>query len=226
MAGLPGALPPMGNFDPAGFTEGKSVASSRCSCGRGHARPRVHARLARLPRAGGGTLFRLGDKDIGPAIRHLDEVRAEVPIFFEILVLGIGFARSRARSRAGRRRRAPTRRTARSPTSPTTRPSAASCEDKSLPGRHRFRPGRPQALVTPSRPRGEVLPRRHGTRPRRPQALGPMIAVHAGPCLFRFDTVAAMASAWPSSGLRVSRSAFVFRPQEMATKGSRSGMDA
>ena len=42
-------------------------------------------------------LFRLGDKDIGPAIRHLDEVRAEVPIFFEILVLGIGFAEIRAR---------------------------------------------------------------------------------------------------------------------------------
>ena len=45
-------------------------------------------------------LFIDPDVDIGPAIRHLDEVRAEVPIFFEILVLGIGFAEI-SRSLAG-----------------------------------------------------------------------------------------------------------------------------
>lgn len=35
-------------------------------------------------------LFDTGAKDIGPAIRHLDEVRAVVPAFFEILALSIG----------------------------------------------------------------------------------------------------------------------------------------
>jgi hypothetical protein len=32
----------------------------------------------------------LGLKDIGPAIRHLDEVRAVSPVFFEILAVSIG----------------------------------------------------------------------------------------------------------------------------------------
>ena len=35
-------------------------------------------------------LFEAANKDIGPAIRHLDEVRAVEPIFFEILGLIIG----------------------------------------------------------------------------------------------------------------------------------------
>ena len=35
-------------------------------------------------------LFNTGSKDIGPAIRHLDEVRAVVPAFFELLVIVIG----------------------------------------------------------------------------------------------------------------------------------------
>mmetsp|Transcript_31473 Transcript_31473/g.60609 ORF Transcript_31473/g.60609 Transcript_31473/m.60609 type:complete len:153 (-) Transcript_31473:179-637(-) len=35
-------------------------------------------------------LFEAYNKDIGPAIRHLDEVRAVSPFFFEILVLIIG----------------------------------------------------------------------------------------------------------------------------------------
>jgi hypothetical protein len=35
-------------------------------------------------------LFDTGDRDIGPAIRHLDEVRASSPIFFEILTVTIG----------------------------------------------------------------------------------------------------------------------------------------
>merc|ERR1719162_2261252 len=37
-------------------------------------------------------LFQTADKDIGPAIRHLDEVRATAPFFFEILALVIGAA--------------------------------------------------------------------------------------------------------------------------------------
>ena len=35
-------------------------------------------------------LFNIGAKDIGPAIRHLDEVRAVAPVFFEILAVAIG----------------------------------------------------------------------------------------------------------------------------------------
>ena len=35
-------------------------------------------------------LFDVGAKDIGPAIRHLDEVRAAAPFFFEILAVAIG----------------------------------------------------------------------------------------------------------------------------------------
>jgi len=35
-------------------------------------------------------LFSTGAKDIGPAIRHLDEVRAAAPFFFEILAVAIG----------------------------------------------------------------------------------------------------------------------------------------
>jgi hypothetical protein len=35
-------------------------------------------------------LFSTGGRDIGPAIRHLDEVRAVSPVFFEILAVSIG----------------------------------------------------------------------------------------------------------------------------------------
>lgn len=35
-------------------------------------------------------LFEAAEKDIGPAIRHLDEVRAVAPAFFEILSITIG----------------------------------------------------------------------------------------------------------------------------------------
>jgi hypothetical protein len=35
-------------------------------------------------------LFDTGSKDIGPAIRHLDEVRAVSPQFFELLTIVIG----------------------------------------------------------------------------------------------------------------------------------------
>jgi hypothetical protein len=35
-------------------------------------------------------LFQAGNKDIGPAIRHLDEVRASTPAFFELFAILIG----------------------------------------------------------------------------------------------------------------------------------------
>merc|ERR1712045_677441 len=37
-------------------------------------------------------LFDIGARDIGPAIRHLDEVRAAAPFFFEVLAIVIGAA--------------------------------------------------------------------------------------------------------------------------------------
>ena len=37
-------------------------------------------------------LFETAQKDIGPAIRHLDEVRASTPFFFEALAIVIGAA--------------------------------------------------------------------------------------------------------------------------------------
>lgn len=40
-------------------------------------------------------LFNAGGKDIGPAIRHLDEVRAVSPFFFDILAISIGAAELR-----------------------------------------------------------------------------------------------------------------------------------
>ena len=40
-------------------------------------------------------LFNAGGKDLGPAIRHLDEVRAQAPAFFEILAVSIGAAELR-----------------------------------------------------------------------------------------------------------------------------------
>ena len=94
MAGLPGALPPMGNFDPAGFTEGKSVAELKMlrEAEVTHGRVSMLASLGFLVQESFHPLFRLGDKDIGPAIRHLDEVRAVNPAFFEGLTFAIACA--------------------------------------------------------------------------------------------------------------------------------------
>jgi hypothetical protein len=102
MAGLPGALAPMGNFDPAGFTEGKSVAELKMlrEAEVTHGRVSMLATIGFLVQESFHPLFNLGDKSIGPAVRHLDEVRQTTPIFFEILVLGIGFAEI-SRSLAG-----------------------------------------------------------------------------------------------------------------------------
>ena len=97
MAGLPGALPPMGNFDPAGFTEGKSVAELKMlrEAEVTHGRVSMLASLGFLVQESFHPLFRLGDKDIGPAIRHLDEVRSVNPWFFEVLTFTIALAEAR-----------------------------------------------------------------------------------------------------------------------------------
>jgi len=93
--GLPGALDPVGNFDPFGFAEGKDFETIK----QYREAELQHGRVAMLAAIGMlvteepiefHPLFEAGVKDIGPAIRHLDEVRAVSPAFFEILGLFIG----------------------------------------------------------------------------------------------------------------------------------------
>lgn len=93
--GLPGALDPVGNFDPLGFTEGKDFETIK----QYREAELQHGRVAMLAALGMlvteepiefHPLFEASVKDIGPAIRHLDEVRAVSPQFFEILALVLG----------------------------------------------------------------------------------------------------------------------------------------
>merc|ERR1712086_770168 len=93
--GLPGTLEPVGNFDPLGFAEGNDFVTVSYY----REAELQHGRVAMLAALGMivteepiefHPLFEAGVKDIGPAIRHLDEVRAVSPAFFEILALIIG----------------------------------------------------------------------------------------------------------------------------------------
>merc|ERR1712072_181354 len=94
--GLPGALEPVGNFDPLGLAEGKDFETIK-----GYREAELqHGRVAMLASLGMlitekpiefHPLFQAANRDIGPAIRHLDEVRAASPIFFDILALFIGY---------------------------------------------------------------------------------------------------------------------------------------
>jgi len=93
--GLPGALDPVGNFDPLGFCEGKDFETVK----QYREAELQHGRVAMLAAIGllvteepieFHPLFEAGVKDIGPAIRHLDEVRAVAPQFFELLGVIIG----------------------------------------------------------------------------------------------------------------------------------------
>mmetsp|Transcript_1982 Transcript_1982/g.2278 ORF Transcript_1982/g.2278 Transcript_1982/m.2278 type:complete len:228 (+) Transcript_1982:270-953(+) len=100
--GLPGALEPAEDFDPFGFADGADLQQMK---GYREAET-THGRVAMLAVIGFlvtegpisfHPLFDTASKDIGPAIRHLDEVRASTPFFFEILAVVIGaaeFARS------------------------------------------------------------------------------------------------------------------------------------
>ena len=75
MAGLPGALPPMGNFDPAGFTEGKSVAELKMlrEAEVTHGRVSMLASLGFLVQENFHPLFNgLG----GPAIEQIPQLPA------------------------------------------------------------------------------------------------------------------------------------------------------
>ena len=95
--GLPGSLDPVGAFDPLGFCEGKDFETIK----QYREAELQHGRVAMLAAIGMlvteepiefHPLFESNIKDIGPAIRHLDEVRASTPFFFELLAVGIGAA--------------------------------------------------------------------------------------------------------------------------------------
>jgi len=93
--GLPGTLSPVPEFDPLGFAAKADLNTMK----KYREAETMHGRVAMLAAIGllvteepieFHPLFEAYNKDIGPAIRHLDEVRAASPFFFEILGLLIG----------------------------------------------------------------------------------------------------------------------------------------
>merc|ERR1719251_719422 len=93
--GLPGALDPVGNFDPLNIAENTGLDQMKAY----REAETTHGRVAMLAIIGFlvteapvsyHPLFNTADRDIGPAIRHLDEVRVVAPFFFEVLALVIG----------------------------------------------------------------------------------------------------------------------------------------
>jgi len=95
--GLPGSLDPVPEFDPLGFADGATLVQMK----NYREAETTHGRVAMLATIGFlvteaplkfHPLFQTADKDIGPAIRHLDEVRVAAPFFFEILAVVIGAA--------------------------------------------------------------------------------------------------------------------------------------
>lgn len=88
--GLPGALDPVGEFDPFKFSQGRDLNGMK----KLREAELQHGRVAMLATLGMlvteepiefHPLFEAYNKDIGPSIRHLDEVRAVSPTFFEFL---------------------------------------------------------------------------------------------------------------------------------------------
>lgn len=95
--GLPGSLDPIPEFDPFGFAKDATIVQMK----NYREAETTHGRVAMLATIGFlvteaplkfHPLFQTAEKDIGPAIRHLDEVRATAPFFFELLALVIGAA--------------------------------------------------------------------------------------------------------------------------------------
>merc|ERR1712224_1182821 len=94
--GLPGAVAPYEEgWDPLGFAEKSDITQMKAF----REAETTHGRVAMLAVVGFlvteapfsfHPLFETASRDIGPAIRHLDEVRAAAPFFFEILALVIG----------------------------------------------------------------------------------------------------------------------------------------
>merc|ERR1719405_334156 len=89
--GLPGTLDPVPDFDPAGLSETVSLEDIKLwrEAEVTHGRVSMLAVLGFLAQERAHFLFVEPDKDIGPAIRHLDEVRAVNPVFFEGLTFTI-----------------------------------------------------------------------------------------------------------------------------------------
>lgn len=93
--GLPGSLAPVGEFDPLGFAKDADLDTMK----KYREAELQHGRVAMLAAVGllvteepieFHPLFEAYNKDIGPAIRHLDEVRAVEPYFFFDLAVLIG----------------------------------------------------------------------------------------------------------------------------------------
>merc|ERR1712166_305940 len=95
--GLPGSLDPAPDFDPFGFAENTDLEQMKAyrEAETTHGRVAMLAVIGFLVTEGPVSfhpLFETASRDIGPAIRHLDEVRASTPFFFEVLALIIGGA--------------------------------------------------------------------------------------------------------------------------------------
>mmetsp|Transcript_10389 Transcript_10389/g.12188 ORF Transcript_10389/g.12188 Transcript_10389/m.12188 type:complete len:236 (-) Transcript_10389:227-934(-) len=95
--GLPGSLDPKEEFDPLGFADGADLVQMK----QYREAETTHGRVAMLAVVGAliteaplsfHPLFNNASRDIGPSIRHLDEVRVTAPFFFEILAVVIGAA--------------------------------------------------------------------------------------------------------------------------------------
>jgi hypothetical protein len=93
--GIPGSLDPAPAFDPLGFAQNADYEQIK----QYREAELQHGRVAMLGALGMlvteepiefHPLFEADNKDIGPAIRHLDEVRAVSPAFFELLAIVIG----------------------------------------------------------------------------------------------------------------------------------------
>ena len=93
--GLPGSLAPVPDFDPLGFSKNADLLRMK----QYREAETQHGRVAMLAALGllvteepieYHPLFEAYNKDIGPAIRHLDEVRAVSPYFFELLGILVG----------------------------------------------------------------------------------------------------------------------------------------
>merc|ERR1719164_275197 len=92
--GLPGTLDPVPDFDPAGLSAEVSLEDIKLwrEAEVTHGRISMLAVLGFLVQERAHFLFVEPDKDIGPAIRHLDEARAVNPAFFELLTFVIACA--------------------------------------------------------------------------------------------------------------------------------------
>lgn len=96
--GLPGAVAPFaGGFDPLGLSQGKTLKEVKYF----REAETQHGRVAMLAVVGFVVqenpinfhpLFEAQGKTLGPAIYHLDQVRAVAPPFFTLLSTFIGFA--------------------------------------------------------------------------------------------------------------------------------------